>query len=48
MNEGEPKRKLPKMFAGKNLQITQKKVLRADLIKKGQRQCVRNRCMQGR
>ena len=47
-NKGESNRKLPKMFAGKNLQITQKKVLRADLIKKGQRQCVRNRCMQGR
>ena len=32
MNEGEPKRKLPKMFAGKNLRMGQKSS-RADLIK---------------
>ena len=34
INEGESNRKLRKMFPGKNLQMTQKKALLADLIKK--------------
>ena len=34
INRGESNRKLPKMFPGKNSQMTQKKASRADLIKK--------------
>ena len=34
INEGESNRNLPKIFAGKNLRITQKKASRVDLIKK--------------
>ena len=33
INEGESKRKLPQMFAGKNLQMTQKSI-HADFINK--------------
>ena len=34
INEGKSNRKLPKIFVGKNLWMTQKKALQADLIKK--------------
>ena len=34
MKEGELNKKLPKIFAGKNLRMTQKKASHADLIKK--------------
>ena len=36
------------MFAGKNLQMTQKKASRADSIKKGLTKYVKNRCVRGR
>ena len=32
--EGQSNRKLPKMFAGKNLRMTQKKAPQTDLIRK--------------
>ena len=48
INEGESNIKLPKMFAGKNLQMTQKKASRADSIKKGLTKYVKNRCVRGR
>ena len=37
INERESNRKLPKMFAGKSLRMTQKKASRVDLIKKAGR-----------
>ena len=40
--------KMPKMFAGKNLRMTQKKVSRTDSFKKDLTRCVKNRCVRSR
>ena len=48
MNEGESNRKLPKMFAGKKFTNDIKKASSADLIKKGLKLSVKNRCVGGR
>ena len=46
MNDGESHIKLPKMFADKKLETTQK-ASRTDFNKKGLTRCVKNRCVGG-
>ena len=48
INEGESNKKLPKMFAGKNLRMTQKKLPALIESKKGLTRYVKNRCASGR
>ena len=40
-------KKLPKVFPGKNLRMTQKKSSHADFVKKDLTWCVKNRCAHG-
>ena len=43
INKGESNRNLFEMFTGKNLRMTPKNILRADLIKKDLTRCAKNR-----
>ena len=50
LNEGESKRKLQKIYAGKNLRMTLKSFTKKLLIqsKKGLTQCIKIRCVRSR